>query len=327
MIILITGASHTGKTLLAQKLLEKYHYPYLSMDHVKMGLIRSGNTALTPYDDDRMIFYLWPIIREIIKTAIENGQNLTVEGCYVPADWEKDFSPEYRDQIKFRCLVMTENYIRSRFDKIKSHASEIEKRGEDTDFDMETAIRENKRFLAVFGNKPERLILIDKEYPFSIECYVFRGTAMSYIKEIRKHIGHAPMLSAGATVVVIEDGKILLNLRSDTNTWGIPGGALELGETLEQTAARELKEETNLSASAFRLLNVFSGPDFYFKYPNGDELYSVVTLFLAEDVSGKLRITDGESFQLRYFGKDELPILESRAAVILEWLIQRGILS
>ena len=150
---------------------------------------------------------------------------------------------------------------------------------------------------------------------------------MSYIKEIRKHIGHAPMLSAGATVVVIEDGKILLNLRSDTNTWGIPGGALELGETLEQTAARELKEETNLSASAFRLLNVFSGPDFYFKYPNGDELYSVVTLFLAEDVSGKLRITDGESFQLRYFGKDELPILESRAAVILEWLIQSGILS
>lgn len=150
---------------------------------------------------------------------------------------------------------------------------------------------------------------------------------MRYIKEIRKHIGHAPMLSAGATVAVIKDGKILLNLRSDTNTWGIPGGALELGETLEQTAARELKEETNLSASAYLLLNVFSGPDFYFKYPNGDELYSVVTLFLAQDASGELRITDGESVQLRYFGKDELPILESRAAVILEWLIQRRILS
>lgn len=150
---------------------------------------------------------------------------------------------------------------------------------------------------------------------------------MSYIREIRKHIGHAPMLSAGATVVVIKDSKILLNLRSDTNTWGVPGGALELGETLEQTAARELKEETNLSASAFQLLNVFSGPDFYFKYPNGDELYSVVTLFQAEDISGELRITDGESFQLRYFGKDELPVLESRAEVILEWLIQREILS
>ena len=150
---------------------------------------------------------------------------------------------------------------------------------------------------------------------------------MSYIKEIRKHIGHAPMLSAGATVLVIKDSKILLNLRSDTNTWGIPGGALELGETLDQTAARELKEETNLSALSFRLLNVFSGPDFYFKYPNGDELYSVVTLFLAEDVSGELRITDGESVQLRYFGKDELPVLESRAAVILNWVTKHGFLT
>ena len=150
---------------------------------------------------------------------------------------------------------------------------------------------------------------------------------MSYIKEIRKHIGHAPMLSAGATVLVIKDRKILLNLRSDTNTWGIPGGALELGETLEQTAARELKEETNLSALSFRLLNVFSGPDFYFKYPNGDELYSVVALFLAEDISGELRITDGESIKLRYFGKDELPVLESRAAVILSWVIKQGLLS
>lgn len=150
---------------------------------------------------------------------------------------------------------------------------------------------------------------------------------MSYIKEIRKHIGHAPMLSAGATVLVIKDRKILLNLRSDTNTWGIPGGALELGETLEQTAARELKEETNLSAVLFHLLHVFSGPDFYFKYPNGDELYSVVALFLAEDISGELRITDGESVKLRYFGKDELPVLESRAAVILSWVIKQGLLS
>ena len=150
---------------------------------------------------------------------------------------------------------------------------------------------------------------------------------MSYIKEIRKHIGQAPMRSAGATVLVIKDSKILLNLRSDTNTWGIPGGALELGETLDKTAARELKEETNLSALSFRLLNVFSGPDFYFKYPNGDELYSVVALFLAEDVSGELRITDGESIQLRYFVKDELPVLESRAAVILRWVIKQGLLS
>lgn len=87
MIILITGASHTGKTLLAQKMLEEYKYPYLSIDHLKMGLIRSGNTSLTPEDDDELTEYLWPIVREIIKTVIENDQNLIIEGCYIPAGW------------------------------------------------------------------------------------------------------------------------------------------------------------------------------------------------------------------------------------------------
>lgn len=146
---------------------------------------------------------------------------------------------------------------------------------------------------------------------------------MSYIKDIRKFIGHAPMLSAGATVVVIKDNKILLNLRSDTNTWGIPGGAIELGETLEETAARELKEETNLEAESFTLLNVFSGNNFYFEYPNGDELYSVVVLYLADGVTGSLKITDGESFELKYFGKNEMPDLESRAKIIVAWLIEK----
>ena len=146
---------------------------------------------------------------------------------------------------------------------------------------------------------------------------------MSYISQMRKYIGHQPMLSAGATVVVIKDNKILLNLRSDTNTWGIPGGAIELGETLEETAARELKEETNLDCNSFTLLNVFSGKDFYFKYPNGDELYSVVALYLANYVSGELKITDGESLKLEYFSKDNLPNLESRAIVIIDWLIEK----
>ena len=149
---------------------------------------------------------------------------------------------------------------------------------------------------------------------------------MSYISEMRKHIGHRPMLSAGATVVVIKNNRILLNLRSDTSTWGIPGGATELGEALEETAARELKEETNLDCTSFKLLNVFSGEDLYFKYPNGDELYSVVVLYLAENVVGDLKITDGESFKLDYFSKDNLPKLESRAKVIIDWLLEKGIL-
>lgn len=149
---------------------------------------------------------------------------------------------------------------------------------------------------------------------------------MSYISEMRKYIGHQPMLSAGATVVVIKDNKILLNLRSDINTWGIPGGATELGETLEETASRELKEETNLDCDSFTLLNVFSGKDFYFKYPNGDELYSVVALYLANDVTGELKITDGESLKLDYFSKDNSPNLESRAKVIMDWLLEKGML-
>ena len=102
MIILITGASHAGKTLLAQKLLEKYGYPYFSIDHLKMGLIRSGNTTLTPMSaDEDLTAYLWPIVREMIKTAIENRQNLIVEGCYIPFDWEKDFSAEYLRRFRF----------------------------------------------------------------------------------------------------------------------------------------------------------------------------------------------------------------------------------
>ena len=107
MIVIITGASHTGKTVLAQRMLEKYKYPYVSIDHLKMGLIRSGNTNLTPEDDDELVGYLWPIVREMIKTAIENQQNLIVEGCYIPYDWRKGFDNDYLSEIRFICLAMT----------------------------------------------------------------------------------------------------------------------------------------------------------------------------------------------------------------------------
>ena len=170
MVILITGASHTGKTALAQKLLEKYKYPYLSEDHLKMGLIRSGNTDLTPLSDDRdLTAYLWPIIREMIKTAIENRQNLIIEGCYIPFDWAKDFDKEYIDNIRFFCLAMSENYIRSNFDDIKNYANVIEKRLCDDGCTLENVIKDNATVLRLAKEHNAECIIIDKEYKINIE--------------------------------------------------------------------------------------------------------------------------------------------------------------
>ena len=167
MVVLVFGASHSGKTLLAQKILEKYHFPYLSIDHLKMGLIRSKNTDLTPEDDEKLTEYLWPIVREIIKTAIENNQNLTVEGCYVPFDWKKDFDAEYLENIKSCCIVMTENYIRNNFDSIIDNADAVEKRLFDY-VDMEELIAENKQNLSLCEKYGENVILINNEYKADI---------------------------------------------------------------------------------------------------------------------------------------------------------------
>lgn len=164
MIYLITGASHTGKTMLAQKLLEKYNYPYLSIDHLKMGLIRSKNTNLTPLSDDKELTqYLWPIVREMVKTAIENKQNLIVEGCYIPFDWAKDFEGEYIENIKYYCLVMSDNYIRNHFSDIKKYADVIEKRIYD-DCDFEELLQDNAQRLLLCQKYDVDYIFVDDEY-------------------------------------------------------------------------------------------------------------------------------------------------------------------
>lgn len=165
MVILLTGASHTGKTLLAQRLLERCKYPCLSVDHLKMGLIRSGNTSLTPLSDDRALTdYLWPIVREMAKTAIENEQNLIVEGCYIPFDWQKDFGQEYRNHIKYICLVMSENYIRNHFDNIRKYAGVIEDRGDDEDCTMESVLADNAETLRQCRAHNADYLLIDETY-------------------------------------------------------------------------------------------------------------------------------------------------------------------
>jgi hypothetical protein len=170
MIVLITGASHTGKTMLSQRLLEKYKYPYLSIDHLKMGLIRSGQTTLTPVSDDMALTdYLWPIVREMIKTAIENGQNLIVEGCYIPFEWEKDFEAEYLKEIKYYCLVMSEKYIANHFESIKKFASVIEERLDDEYCTPETVRRDNAQMLEQCLEYGAEYILIDEEYQVDIK--------------------------------------------------------------------------------------------------------------------------------------------------------------
>jgi 2-phosphoglycerate kinase len=165
MIILITGASHTGKTLLAQNLIRRYHYPAFSIDHLKMGLIRSGNTTLTPMsDDEELTAYLWPIVREMVKTAIENKQNLIVEGCYIPMDWQKDFPPEYLEHIRIYCLIMSEKYIRNHFAEIKAFASVVEDRLDDEYCTMESVLEDNAVFLERANKQGAEYILIDSEY-------------------------------------------------------------------------------------------------------------------------------------------------------------------
>ncbi len=168
MIILIAGATHTGKTALAQKLLEKYKYPYLSIDHLKMGLIRSGKTSLSVCDDESLTPYLWSIFKEIVKTAIENKQNLIIEGCYIPFDWKKDFEKEYLSDIKYCCLIMSKNYIQNNFSNILAYENIIERRLK-SDLIREKLINENEINLQMCKKYELNYVLFDTEYKVDIE--------------------------------------------------------------------------------------------------------------------------------------------------------------
>ncbi len=170
MIILITGASHTGKTVLAQRLLEKYKYPYLSIDHLKMGLIRSGNTTLTPMSNEAdLTAYLWPIVREMIKTVIENKQNLIVEGCYIPFDWQKDFEKDYLENIKYYCLVMSDEYIKNHFDDIKKYANIVENRLDDEGCTLQAVLNDNVQVLEFAKKHKVNYLLIEDKYEIDID--------------------------------------------------------------------------------------------------------------------------------------------------------------
>ena len=164
MIILIAGDTHTGKTLLAQRLLERYKYPYLSIDHLKMGLIRSGQCKLSADSNTaELTEYLWPIVREMITTCLENSQNLIVEGCYIPFGWEKDFSLEDLRQIKYVCLIETHFDDILRFEKI------IEKRLS-SDVILGEIIKTNEYNLEQCVSRNYNHILINDTYQIDIDC-------------------------------------------------------------------------------------------------------------------------------------------------------------
>lgn len=171
MIYLISGSTHTGKTALAQKLVEKYHYSCMSLDHLKMGLIRSGMTTLTPEDDDKMTDLLWPIVKEMIKTAIENEQNMIIEGCYFPYDWKTYFDEEYLEDIKLICLIMSENYIEKHFEDIQKYASVIEERGDDEYCTKELLLRDNRVCLEMCKKYECDYYLINEEYTVTADLF------------------------------------------------------------------------------------------------------------------------------------------------------------
>ena len=142
---------------------------------------------------------------------------------------------------------------------------------------------------------------------------------MGYIMNLRKYVGHEPLIGLGATTLVFNNkNEILLNLRSDTNTWGIPGGSMELYETIEETAVRELKEEAGINADKLELVAVLSGDEYYFEYPNGDKMCTVIVLFKVLNYTGEIKVSDNESKQLKFFSLDKLPAMESRAKAIID---------
>ena len=167
MVILIAGTTHTGKTALAQKLMEQYKFPYYSIDHFKMGLIRSGQTKLTVNNDAELVTYLWAIVKEIIKTAVENKQNIIIEGCYIPFDWQKDFEEKYLREIKFYCLVMSAEYIENNFSDIIRFENIIENRIT-IDINKRDLISENNKNLELCKKYGLEYVLIDKKYEITI---------------------------------------------------------------------------------------------------------------------------------------------------------------
>jgi ADP-ribose pyrophosphatase YjhB (NUDIX family) len=130
---------------------------------------------------------------------------------------------------------------------------------------------------------------------------------MNYIQELRSAVGTRPLILTAAGVILLDtEGRILLQHRTDTNDWGLPGGFMEIGETIEDTARREIFEETGLTVGELKLFHIFSGDQMYYEYPNGDQVYNVIICYYSSDIAGEIRL-DEESKELRYFDIQSFP--------------------
>jgi len=130
---------------------------------------------------------------------------------------------------------------------------------------------------------------------------------MDYLLELRTLVGHRPLLMVGAAALIVdEQDRLLLMKRSDSGCWGPPGGEVELGEVVETAARREVREETGLEVGEMSLFGIFSGPELFYRYPNGDEVYNVTIIYMARDMCGQVRL-NCEHTEWRYFAIANIP--------------------